>query len=185
MDERALIAACQRGEREAQRQLYEQYVPQVYALALRLTGSEHDAADICHDAFVRAFAAIRSFDGRSKLGTWLYRITVNEVRQRWRRQQTQQRHLEKLAELRATQVGEATEAADAEAVQAALDALSDDHRAILILRYKQGLSYHEIAEVLELPPGTIASRLNRARQALRARLERAESGLTTQQAEES
>jgi len=152
--------------------LYEQFVGQVYGLALRLTGHEHDAADVTHDVFIRAFAAIDHFDGRSKVGTWLYRITVNEVRQRWRRQQTCHRHLERLAELRAREAdgGDESDSIDAEAVQAALRSLSDDHRTILILRYTQGLSYQEIAEVLELPPGTIASRLNRAREALRERL---------------
>lgn len=165
--------------------LYERFAGQVYGLALRLTGNEHDAADVAHDAFVRAFAAIGSFDGRSKVGTWLYRITVNEVRQRWRRQQTHNRHLEKLAELRAAQTADASfDAEDAEAVQAALAALSDGHRTILILRYAQGLSYHEIAEVLELPPGTIASRLNRAREALRERILGSDAGIATKRGEE-
>ncbi len=166
--------------------LYERFVGQVYGLALRLTGNEHDALDVTHDAFVRAFAAIGSFDGRSKVGTWLYRITVNEARQRWRRQQTRQRHLEKLAERQpASTTDDASDPFDAEAVRLALDALSDDHRTILVLRYQQGLSYHEIAQVLGLPPGTIASRLNRARQALRAVLAAADDPLATQNREEA
>ena len=103
-----------------------------------------------------------------------------------RRQQTRQRHLEKLAERQpASTTDDASDPFDAEAVRLALDALSDDHRTILVLRYQQGLSYHEIAQVLGLPPGTIASRLNRARQALRAVLAAADDPLATQNREEA
>lgn len=166
MDEAELIAGCRRGDRQAQRELYDRHADRIYRLALRLTRSEQDAFDVCQETFVRAFERIGGFDQRSRLGTWLYRIATNEVLQFFRRRDTERRHLRIVGEQR-EQETRAAPAKLREEVDDALELLSAQHRAILVLRYQEGLTYDEIADVLEIAPGTVASRLNRARSELR------------------
>lgn len=167
MDEVDLIEGCRRGDRSAQQELYNRFAERIHRLTLRLTGNAQDAFDLTQDTFVRAFQRISSFDGRSGIGTWLYRIATNEALQLFRKRGTEQRHLKVLAEQRATATPKNQPTARQE-VEDALARLSEPHRAILILKYQEGLSYDEIAEVLEIAPGTVASRMNRARAELRA-----------------
>lgn len=167
MDEAELIEACRRCDRDAQHELYERYGERIYRLTLRLAGNSHDAFDLTQETFVRAFQRISAFDGRSDVGTWLYRIATNEALQLFRRRGTEQRHLRVLAEQRA-RAGDTCTASDGPEVDGALARLSEPHRVILILKYQEGLRYEEIAEVLEIAPGTVASRMNRARAELRA-----------------
>lgn len=178
MDEASLVQACRRRDRTAQRALYERHIDRVYCLALRLTRNEQDAFDVAQEAFLRAFANICSFDQRSSLGTWLYRIVTNEALQLLRRRRIEQRHI--------TEVGHRCREAETDGshhleVEDALDRLSDEHRAVLVLKYYQSLSYDEIAAVLELTAGTVASRLNRARSELRRVL----AGISSGSVEES
>jgi len=165
MSEAELIAACRRGDREAQRALYKQHVQRTYRLMLRLTGNAEDALDLTQDVFVRALQAIATFNGRSTLGTWLYRIALNQALQLLRRRRTEQRHLRQVAAVADPPGGEA--GSHTPDIDGALARLSDEHRAILLLRYQEGLRYDEIAQALDCPPGTVASRLNRARAELR------------------
>lgn len=167
MDESELIDGCRRGDRDAQRRLYERYGERIHRLTLRLTRNAQDAFDLTQETFVRAFQRISAFDGRSDVGTWLYRIATNEALQLFRKRGTEQRHLRVLAEQRsvAANPGSATDSPD---VDGALAQLSEPHRAILILKYQEDLSYDEISDVLEIAPGTVASRMNRARAELRA-----------------
>jgi len=166
MDEADIIARCRRGDRRAQRALYDRHADRVYRIALQLTRDEHDAFDVAQETFIRAFERIGSFDGRSRLGTWLYRIATNEALQLFRRRDTERRHLRAVGELRNHATRPEFHAARHE-IDDAMEMLSDDRRAILVLRYQEGLSYDEIAEILEIAPGTVASRLNRARADLR------------------
>ncbi|MBN2584640.1 MAG: sigma-70 family RNA polymerase sigma factor [Planctomycetes bacterium] len=167
MEQAGLMDACRRGDRSAQHELYKRYGERIYRLTLRLAGNAQDAFDLTQETFIRAFQRISAFDGRSGVGTWLYRIATNEALQLFRKRGTEQRHLRVLAEQRsvAANPGSATDSPD---VDGALAQLSGPHRAILILKYQEGLSYEEIAEVLEIAPGTVASRMNRARAELRA-----------------
>ncbi len=169
MDEAGLVRGCREGDRAAQRALYELHVGPIYRLALRLTRSEEDAFDLTQETFVRALLRLASFDGRCRLRTWLYRVAVNEWLQFLRRQRTEQVHLKALAAERAAR-GEGRADRHAPDVGAALTRISDEHRLVLLLRYHENLSYDEIAEVLGVPAGTVASRLNRARAELRAAL---------------
>jgi RNA polymerase sigma-70 factor (ECF subfamily) len=155
------------GDRAAQHQLYERYGERIYRLTLRLTGNAQDAFDLTQETFVRAFQRITAFDGRAAVGTWLYRIATNEALQLFRRRRTEQRHLAALAERRAAAADSASASSRLE-IDDALAELSEPHRAILILRYQEGLSYDEIAEALDVASGTVASRMNRARAELRA-----------------
>ena len=134
MDESALIDACRRGDREAQRTLYERYSGRIYGLALRITGNDQDAFDVAADAFMRAFQRLGDFDGRSALGTWLYRIATNEALQLFRRRATEDRHQRILAEAR-ERSGSAPPSPDLRAlVQDALQLVSAEHRAVLLLK---------------------------------------------------
>lgn len=173
MTETELIEKCRRGERDAQRELYERHVPQIHRLMLRMAGNREDAFDLTQQTFVRAFERISSFDGRAGLGTWLYRIAANEALQLFRRRRGERKHLRVLAEERFTS-GAAGTASHGVDLEAALARLSDEGRAILLLRYQESLSYDRIAAVLDCAPGTVASRLNRARAQLRALLEEAD-----------
>jgi len=167
MDEIALIEGCRNGNRAAQHTLYTKYAELLYRLALRLTGNHQDASDITQEAFIQAFRSIRSFDGRAGVGTWLYRIATNEALQLFRRRRTEARHLEHYA-ARQTSASDPAQGQHDEGVQDALARLSEQHRIILVLKYQQGLKYDEIAAVMEIAPGTVASKMNRARAELKA-----------------
>ncbi|MCO6438189.1 MAG: sigma-70 family RNA polymerase sigma factor [Phycisphaerae bacterium] len=166
MDEIELIAGCRRGDRAAQREVYERHADRVYRVALRLTRDEQDAFDVVQETFVRAFERMEGFNERSQLGTWLHRIATNEAFQLFRRRETERRHLRVAGELHDHATRPNAESAQQE-IDHALEQLSEEHRAILILRYQEGFTYEELSDVLEITSGTVASRLNRAREALR------------------
>ncbi len=164
-----LIRRCREQDRHAQHALYDRHAPRLHRLALRMMGNPQDADDVIQDAFVQAFSHIDRFRGGSSVATWLHRITVNEALQRLRRHR---RSEEKLRALPArSDVPDPADRTDLRLdLDAALARLDPDERAILLLRGQQGLSYAEIADVLSLAPGTVASRLNRARARLRQHL---------------
>lgn len=166
MDERDLVERCRRGERDAQRELYERTSERIYGLLLKLTHNTEDAFDLTQETYLRAFSRIGQFDGSAAIATWLYRIAVNEGLQFLRNRRTAQRNEEGFGRLHAS-AGENGRPDVRLDVDVALAALSPEDRAILLLRYHEGLDYQTISEVAELPPGTVASRLNRARQRLR------------------
>ena len=176
-DESTLIARCCGGDREAQHELYDQTVTGIHHLLLKMTGNAEDAFDIAQDTYIKAFEAIEQFDGRANIETWLYRIAVNEALQFFRRGKREQRKREQLA----GRVAQSPESRNPGSVERSTmkmdvaDALADvepDDRAILLLRYQEGLDYGALGEVLDCPVGTIASRLNRARRRIREKLEK-------------
>jgi len=175
MDESDVLALARRQDREAQRRLYEAHVEDIFRLTLRLTKDPHDAQDVTQDTFVRAFERIDSFDGRSAFATWLHRIAVNESLQRLRKRATERRHWKVLSEQARTDTPKPPTLTRL-IVEDALERLTPEHRAVILLRYQEGLDYSRIAEILECPPGTVASRLNRAREELRGILEADASG---------
>jgi len=164
--DKELAARCRRNYREAQRVLYERCGDRIYRLLLRMTHNADDAADLAQDTFIRAYERIGTFGGTSSLTTWVYRIAVNEALQFLRRRRTRDRAAIRVSE----DVPPAAPDARIDTKLDVTDALTripDDDRALLVLRYVEGLSYNEMAEVVNKPPGTIASGLNRARQLLR------------------
>ena len=176
MNDEPIISGCRRRDRDAQRQLYELHVERIYRTVLRMTRDREAAFDVTQETFVRAFRKIDSFDGRAVIGTWLYRIATNEALQFLRKRETERRHLRIVAQERAGS-GKSEVPADYSDIEAALAALSEHDRAVLVLRYQEGLSYDEIAVALDCAAGTVASRLNRARSRVRAILaDSAEAG---------
>jgi RNA polymerase sigma-70 factor (ECF subfamily) len=171
--ERELVAACQRGESEAFRELFETYKDKVYSIALRYSGEPAVAMDIAQDLFLKLFSSIRDFRGDSSFETWVYRLVVNSCldhkRKHWRLIPMAEGVLSALRSP-GDSLAEMLRSEFSAGIRAAVDRLAPDLRIAIILRYTEGLSYAEISEVLGCSPGTVASRLNRAHKALERRL---------------
>lgn len=181
-EELAIIERVRAGDADAFEPLVLEHQTLVYRLALRMMGNEADAADAAQEAFIKAFTSLASFRGESRFSVWLYRLTnnvcIDALRAR-RRVNTVPLQSEDdeggelelpLADERYSPERLAERAADREAVRDAIAALSPDCREILTLREIGGLSYEELADTLHLEPGTVRSRLNRARKKLAALL---------------
>ena len=169
LGDRHLAERCGRGDRAAQREVYDRTSERIYRLVLKITRNADQAFDLTQQTYVRAFTHMHQFDGRAALATWLYRIAVNEALQAARREATASARLKEIRRSAADRSAneQITMRID---IAEALDALSAEERAILLLRYQDGLDYAGIAEVTGCPPGTVASRLNRARERLRGLL---------------
>ena len=166
MTESELVARCQQGDREAQRELYARTSERIYRLLVRMTGSGDTALDLAQDTYLRAFTRIAQFDGRSSLATWLYRIAVTQALQFLRRERRLRAKLQ--ADSSQTPIDTSGEQAIARLdLNEAMAALQPTDRAILLLRYQEGLDYRAIAKVAACAEGTVASRLHRARERLR------------------
>ena len=177
-EESALVRRIQSGDGDAFAELMGAYQKQVYNLALRTVGNPEDAADMTQEAFLRAYRAIGSFRGESKLSVWLYRLTTNVCIDFLRskgRKPTVSLTVESEDE-EPQELDVADDRFDPEenfqrkelrrAVQRGLASLPEEYRVILILRELNGLSYAEIGETLQLEEGTVKSRLFRARKKL-------------------
>jgi RNA polymerase sigma-70 factor (ECF subfamily) len=180
--ESALIQRCAQGDEDAYAELVDEHQRMVYQLALNLLGEHDEALDLSQEVFLRVFRTIDGFRGQSSLRTWIFRIVVNQAknRQRWwrRRFQSQQvsldDHIRSCGELRAGRLFEPDRVLGqkqlAERLQAALEALPFEQRTAIVLREVDGLSYDEIAYSMGVALGTVRSRLARARETLRAQL---------------
>jgi RNA polymerase sigma-70 factor (ECF subfamily) len=176
--ELAVIRRVQRGDANAFEYLVAAYEKNVYNLALRMTGNPEDAEDMAQEAFLKAYSSLDSFRGDSKFSVWLYRIVSNVCLDFLRKQKKRQSfslsmedddgeegELE-LPDLRRLPEDELEKKLTRDAVQRGLAQLPEDARQILLLREIQGLSYEEIGEALGLEPGTVKSRIFRARKKL-------------------
>lgn len=180
--EAALIERCTAGDDAACAELVAAHQRMVYGLAFHLLGDRDEALDLSQEVFLRVFRTLSSFRGQSALRTWIYRIVINQARNRqrwWRRRHRSEQvsldeHLQQHGELESE--GEAlpdrllASKETAAFIWQALDRLPFDQRTALILREIDGLRYEEIAFSLGVAIGTVKSRLTRARQALRAEL---------------
>ena len=176
MDDKHILAQARRGELDAFEELVRRYEKRVYAIALRSAGSPEDAADITQDVFLRAWRSIESFRGDSGLSTWLFRITMNICVDHARHRQTQPQTMaltndedeeRPIHDTAPTPEEHLDNSELGRELAAALDEVSEEHRRIVLLRDVSGMSYTEIAEILEISEGTVKSRLARARIALR------------------
>ena len=178
MDDSLLVIQAKNGSREAFSSLMELHQGRVYNLALRMTGSPEDAADLSQEAFLNAWRGLSSFQGNSSFSTWVYRLASNAcidfLRRRKRQQQAEspislddeEAPCPEPADPRGTPEEELERQELRRAVERGLQALPDHHRQILIMRELSGLSYQEISAVLGLDLGTVKSRIARARLAL-------------------
>jgi RNA polymerase sigma-70 factor, ECF subfamily len=180
-DDAALIERCRAGDVAAFEPLVEKYRQRVWRLAYNLLRDREEAWDVSQEAFIRAYQALPSFRGQSAFYTWLYRIVMNVAADRARSRGARGRAFgtERVPEEDWERVlpdqNPGDEAPDAKAARLeqrqkivqALDTLPEHHRKIVMLSDLEGLSYREIAETLEIPMGTVMSRLHNARKRLR------------------
>src|SRR5437667_8236729 len=180
VDETALIERCRAGDVAAFEPLVEKYRQRVWRLAYNILRDREEAWDVAQEAFIKAFQALPSFRGQSAFYTWLYRIAMNVAADRGRSRGTEGRAFgtERVPEEDWERVlpdqnpgDESPDAAAARTeerakIMKALDTLSEDHRRIVMLSDLEGLSYREIAETLDIPMGTVMSRLHNARKRL-------------------
>lgn len=169
-----VIQGCQRGDQEAFRELFESHKDKVYSIALRYSGDRAAAMDIAQDTFLKLMDRIGQFRGESSFDSWLYRLVVNSCLDYRRRQKRWLPMVEEFFDtFRAPQASSLQELLKDERQQQVQDVvarLSPEHKLIVVLRYTEGLSYEEIADLLKCSRGTVASRLNRAHKVLERRL---------------
>jgi len=192
-EDKELVNRCLGGDDEAFRAIVERYQERVYNVAFRMTGNHEDSLDLAQESFIRVFRALRGFNADSSLGTWIHRIAhnvvIDELRKRRRRPivamstdtvvstDDGEHTLEWSASVDDTPEEQLLRAERKREIARALHSVSSEHRVVLVMRDIEGLSYEEIAAVLGLQIGTVKSRLNRARLALREKLVIREQGL--------
>lgn len=187
-DEQKLLERLQQHDERAFNEVVEAYEQRVFRLVYGVIGRREEAEDLVQDVFVQVFKAVPSFRGDSKLSTWIYRIAINLCSNRRkylkRRYTHAQDELEPALELgqeasgltsgesaRPDQVLQGRQLE--EIVRSCIQTMDDEFREALILRDLEGLSYDEIAEITGLAPGTVKSRIHRARTMLKERVARA------------
>jgi len=180
LKERDLIRKAKQGDMHAFEELILKHEKIVYNLALRMMNHSEDAKDISQEVFLKAYRSLCNFDERSAFSTWLYRIThntcIDEMRKRKGKQNySLEEELENEAGSMQRQIADEGDTPEesllreeqkSEILQA-LDNLSAEHKAAIVLRDVKGLSYEEIAEILEVSLGTVKSRISRGRNQLK------------------
>lgn len=178
-DETELIEAAARGDADAFGCLVASYQDRLFTSVTHLLNHDHEAEDIVQEAFVQAFLKLDRFRGDSSFYTWVYRIAFNLAMSNRRTQKTQF-SVEESREITGRDMSDPNAAPDKDLlheeqvreINAALAALSDEHRAVIVLRDLEGCDYQQIASILEISKGTVRSRLHRARSLMREHLER-------------
>jgi RNA polymerase sigma-70 factor (ECF subfamily) len=182
----ALVRRAQAGDRGAFRKLFDLYHRRVFQMAVAMLRNPQDANDVVQEAFVRVHRHLPDFQGNSSFYTWLYRISMNLVYDQLRRRKTQRqvdyddtlgRAEEGVDQSHLTPVVDGSDPARNAArkelageIQAALATLPEHHRQVILLREVEGLSYEEIAKIMNVPKGTIMSRLFHARRKMQRAL---------------
>ncbi|MDE0608270.1 MAG: sigma-70 family RNA polymerase sigma factor [Acidimicrobiaceae bacterium] len=173
MDDSTLIQAAQRGDRQALDQLLRNHQSRIHAICRRIAGNDADALDATQEALIAVVKGLPRFDGRSKFSTWIYRIATNACIDELRRRQRQPTPgLTEHEQADPTPMAASTPRDPAETVTARIDVdrgleqLPQEFRAAVVLRDVAGLNYNEIAEVLDIAPGTVRSRIARGRRQL-------------------
>ena len=170
-EELELVRQAQQGDQTAFRLLVERYQQYVYTLALRMLASPQDAEDAAQEVFLSAWWGLPDFRMEAKFSTWLYRLTINASTDLLRKRSKTEGQVSMeeapvaavVADPAPTPEEEAQRKEGQAALQQAILELTEDHRTILLLREVEGLDYREIGEALHLSPGTVRSRLARAR----------------------
>lgn len=181
--ERAIIDRCKHGDLSAFNELLKQHEKSAYNLAYRLTGNYDDANDIVQESFIRVYNAIQTFRGDANFSTWLYRVITNvyldaRKKEKHRAHASLDDGLELDESIVTRQVEDTAPLPDKQlegkerkkVIEAAIQTLPEYQRAMVVLYHVQGCSYEEISKILGMPLGTVKSRLNRARIALKDKL---------------
>ena len=169
------------GDVEAFNELVNRHHTKIYGLAYRMLGNAEDAEDATQETFLEAYKSIKTFRFQSQFGTWLYKVGINTCNQYIRKAKSRNRMLDAYTEDTAargmTEEWEVPERVvikteQRQVIQAAIDRLPPKQREVVTLYYMQQLKYKEIAEILNCSLGTVASRLNKAMQNLKTKLEK-------------
>ncbi|MFX4262642.1 sigma-70 family RNA polymerase sigma factor [Pelotomaculum propionicicum] len=180
---RLLVKRAQKNDLAAFEELLGLYQNKVYTLCVRLAGNHADAQDIAQEAFIKAYRSLGSFRNEADFGTWLHRIAVN-VWLNFRRKNSGRQTLfldepypdesgsmhREVASTDGDPLRELEEKEFRGLVRTALDDLTEEHRAVLVLREVEGYSYEEVSRMLDCSLGTVKSRLSRAREMMRRRM---------------
>lgn len=185
-EEERLVRKLKQRDEEAFRRVVTLYQHKVFSLVFRMIGDRAEAEDLSQEIFVAVFKHVDSFRGDSALGTWIFRIATNHCRNRIK--YLRRRAAGRTQDIDDTREGDVQDGPLVSrpptpekvlagrqleaALQRALTTLDEDHRAVLVLRDIENLSYQEIGEITGLNPGTVKSRLHRARLALKQEVER-------------
>jgi len=179
--EQKLVERSKAGDLDAFEELVRLYERKVFTVAYRYVGNWADAHDMAQEAFLKAFRSLSALREEASFASWLSRITVNVCRDELRKKNKRRKiSLDEMMESSGKAPFSAQEAdypenfveqkEMSEAIQRVLNSLAEEHRIILIMREVQGMSYEEMAAVLKISPGTVKSRLSRARQAFRQKI---------------
>lgn len=187
-EEASIVAELKAGSEEAYNWLVAHYHQPIYSLVYRILTDPSDAADATQEVFLKAFRGMKRFNGECSLKTWLYRIAIHEAsnqRRWWFRHKSKETSMESHADDEGNSFGLCDIIADKRdtpleafaheeiraRVEAELKQIAEPYRTTVVLRDIEGLSYEEVAEVLQISLGTVKSRLIRGRDALKKRLE--------------
>ncbi len=164
--EKEIIEACLLNDRLAQKALYDQYKAQMYTLAYRISGNFEDAADVLQEGFLLVFRKLHTFQGESKLGTWIHtiiaRLAIKKIKENI--------HFDDLETVEQYAVIDWGTAIDAEYLEKAIAALPDGYRSIFTLYEIEGFKHREIADLLEISENTSKTQLFKAKKMLREML---------------
>jgi len=178
MEEKELVRLSKEGNQEAFAALVKKYKTKVFNLAFSLTHNKETADDMAQETFIKAYFSLSAFKSKSEFGTWLYRITVNNVRD-FMRKEYRIKKVSFREEIKDPFVQEdemrikerkIIEEKRRKVVHKAIQTLPEKQQIILSLREIQGFSYEEISKILNISPGTVDSRIHRARKKLRKKL---------------
>jgi len=169
-DDNDYVLRCIRGDREAFGTLVDRYQRPVFNAVLRMVRSNEDASDVTQQIFLKAYTNLNRFDTKRKFFSWLYRLAMNETIN-FLRSRREHEELSESLQAPDRSAEERLEADETAAiVRQEVGNLNVDHRAVIVLRHFLQLSYHEAAEVLDVPEKTVKSRLFSARETLRGSL---------------
>lgn len=179
-NEKALLVKAKNGDLAAFEKLIENYQKKVYNIVYRMIGNPDDASELTQEVFIRVFRSIRNFKEESQFSTWIYKIATNICLDEFRKQKkhkvisldeeikSDEGEMKRQIEDNKPQPDIIAERNELKkTVRNAILALPDEYRIVIIMRDIKGLSYEEIAQITKCPEGTVKSRINRARKALK------------------